>query len=606
MYNVEENRYREKTKENTDQEKNKKNIEKTFQFNLYDYINVNESKKAPSLTKNEVILKENIVQFYKLNYGFVINSQEKYTAANRAFNFEPKIKPNIERCLIKLTSPKDKRELFLLNNCIDVSSFQSLPPKLVNIMAQSKNLLNYNRSFNNFYFEADFPLVELNFERETIKLTKEINILVDNALNNERPYQELIRVFNTFGYLLSLKIILGQKLRRSCILQKKLDLLDQKIEFKENYSSELDKLFILWKDQYGFDEKYLMSINGKVVKINDIEKWLNEHLKQDFKLLQIISQSEFVPLYEFFEEPIRGNIKSILGIDNLPKILMTGVVQIIKNINYYNVDFPHLESSNYHIFAKVTKSNKYSFDVIDEAIVKIRSSNRTGFLAIIEKFDGINDKNTENLQIMWMLIGFPDEVNFYSPHTRSLSILSMEIQDVDNEKTSVLINVPENLPENSRIVLSFEPDSESEIDTYENRSEINKVESRSEDDGVESRSEDDGVEIGSEDYDADESGSEDDGIESRSESDEFEDGAEIVYESDSDESEYSNIDTEYKIKNSLYSYIFIFDQEFIKADVSTSKFYGWVLGIFCTLLVYMNSTDLLNENSNINKNMNIT
>ncbi|KAF0541508.1 TPR-like protein [Gigaspora margarita] len=317
-------------------------------------------------------------------------------------------------------------------------------------MVQSKNLFNNNWSFNNFYFEADFPLVELNFERKTIKLTTDIKIAIDNALNSERPFKELIKVFNTFGYLLSLKIILGQKLRRSCILQKELDLVDQQLEFEENYSSELDKLFILWKDQYGFDEEYLMSINGKVVRKNDIEKWLNEHLKQDLKLLRIIGQSELVPLYELFEEPVRGNIKSILGIDNLPKILMTGVVQMIKNVEYYNVDFPsHLESSNYHIFAKVTRSNKSSFDVIDKAVVKIRSSNRTGFLAIIEKFDEMNDLNAEHLQIMWVLIGFPDEINFYSPHTRELSILSIETQDVDIDKSSVLISAPEKLPEES-------------------------------------------------------------------------------------------------------------------------------------------------------------
>ncbi|CAG8820527.1 8725_t:CDS:1, partial [Gigaspora rosea] len=71
-----------------------------------------------------------------------------------------------------------------------------------------------------------------------------------------------------------------------------LDLADQQIKFEENYSLELEKLFILWKDKYGFDEKYLMSINGKVVGKNDIETWLNEHLKQDFKLLRIIGQSE--------------------------------------------------------------------------------------------------------------------------------------------------------------------------------------------------------------------------------------------------------------------------------------------------------------------------
>ncbi|RIB30771.1 kinase-like domain-containing protein [Gigaspora rosea] len=125
-----------------------------------------------SLNLQNVILKRNLVEFHKLNYGLVINSQEKCIATNRAFNSEPEMKSNIEICHIKLTSPKDRRELFLLNNCIDISSFQSLPPKLVNIMVQSKNFLNNNRSFNKFYFEADFPLVELNFDRKTLSQPK--------------------------------------------------------------------------------------------------------------------------------------------------------------------------------------------------------------------------------------------------------------------------------------------------------------------------------------------------------------------------------------------------------------------------------------------------
>ncbi|CAG8517229.1 9965_t:CDS:2 [Cetraspora pellucida] len=239
---------------------------------------------------------------------------------------------------------------------------------------------------------------------------------VVNALNDKRPYRKLIE---------------------------KTDLFSQQLEIEKNYSSEI---FDLWEDYAEFDEKYLMSINGEAVRKTDIEKWLNKHLKQDFKLLRIIYRSKLLPLYEIFGEPISPQIKSVLGIDNLTKILMTGIV---------------------------TKSNKESFDVIDKTIVRIRSGNHTGFFTIIEKFDEINDINPEDLQIMWMLVGFPDEINFYSLYTRELSILSMEYQDIDNDKTSVLVDVPENLPENSRIVVSFEyPLSSDYLITKNNKIEL--------------------------------------------------------------------------------------------------------------------------------------
>ncbi|CAG8793562.1 22881_t:CDS:2 [Cetraspora pellucida] len=198
---------------------------------------------------------------------------------------------------------------------------------MVNLMTQSTNFFD-NPSFSNFYFESNFPLVELNSERENIKPTKEMKTAVVNALNDKRPYKKLIEIFDTF---------------------EKIDLFSQQLEIEKNYSSEL---FDLWEDYVEFDEKYLMSINGEAVRKPDIEKCLNKHLKQDFKLLRIIYRSKLLPLYEIFGEPISRQIKSVLGIDNLPKILMTGIV---------------------------TKSNKESFDVIDKTIVRIRSGNHTGF-----------------------------------------------------------------------------------------------------------------------------------------------------------------------------------------------------------------------------------
>ncbi|CAG8692055.1 13808_t:CDS:2 [Cetraspora pellucida] len=425
-------------------------------------------------------------------------------------------------------------------------------------MTQSTNFFD-NPSFNNFYFESNFPMVELNFERENIKPTKEMKTAVVNALDDKRPYKKLIEVFDTFGYLLSQELILGQKLYRSCNIREKTDLFSKQLEIEKNYSSELFDLWEDYVDYVEFDEKYLMSINGEAVRKTDIEKWLNKHLKQDFKLLRIIYRSKLLPLYEIFDEPISRQIKSVLGIDNLPKILMTGIIQIYENIKYYNVDFPfHLGSCNYHIFAKVTKSNKESFDVIDKTIVRIRSGNHTGFFAIIENFDEINDINPEDLQIMWILVGFPDEINFYSLYTRELSILSMENQDIDNGKTSVLVDVPENLPENSRIVVSFEyPLSSDYLITKNNKIEL-KIDSNLYDDtyleGMDLKP-DNGPENESE---ADE-------VESGSESDEVGSGFGI-------ESEFSSIDTEYKIIFPFYSYIFTFNKEFIEADISTSKY----------------------------------
>ncbi|RIB26145.1 hypothetical protein C2G38_2138425 [Gigaspora rosea] len=454
----------------------------------------------------------------------------------------------------------------------------------------SKSFFNNDSSLNDFYFkdevpcflcdcyfEVNFPMIELNLEN-AIKPTKEITVAIENALNNERPYQELIKVFNKFGYLLSKRLTLGQKLYRSCILfQKELNLINQSNEIKENYSSELYasklyELLDLWKNQYGFDEEYLISISGETIGKNDLEKWLKGNLKQGYKLLQIISRSELIPLYEIFENPIIHEIKSILGIDNLPKILMTGIVQIVKDVKCYNVDFPsHLGNSNYHIFAKLTRSNKQSVDVIDEATVKIQSGNRTGFLAIIENFDKIN------------------------MHTRELSILSVEHQEIilyrDTDKPSITISVPENLPKNSRMAISFDFPLSSDFysKTQDGKIEL-KIDHNMYDYDVNNDNYVENPKPESESIDSEykfplnndkninpESGSESDCVESESEyklplnhDTYFEDvNPESGSESDCVESESSSINFEYKFP--LYSYIFTFNKEFIKADISDSE-----------------------------------
>ncbi|CAG8468701.1 13817_t:CDS:2 [Gigaspora margarita] len=485
------------------------------------------TKKDIDQNKNQEYLQpafsENLVKYLKLGHSLIIKSKEMCTALNQAINFDPKTKENIEIC-------------------------QLLPQKLVKIMMQSTTFHNDNSSFNNVYFEVNFPKVELNLEKINIKPTEAIKMAIDNALKNEKPYQELFKVFDTFGYLLSRKFILGQKLYKSSVLRQKSTNTDDELEielkieeFFENYSSKLDDML----RKYGFDATYLLSMNGEAIKINDIEKWLNEHSKS----LQVISRSELLPVYEIFEDPISYKIQKVLGIDNQQKILMTGITQFIENTKYYHIDFySHLESCNYHIFAKVVRhTNNGLVDTIDKAIVKIHSKNRTGFFAAIESFNEINDIDPTDLQIVWILVGFPDEINFYSVHTRELSLLSIEVQNItlENNQESVLINVPKELPKNSIMTLSFEyPLFSNNLEIKNGKIELNINYNLSNNDTCYEDAKSENNKYGN--------------VESES----------VESESDESEDEYS----EYVIQYPLCSCVFVSDEEFIEADISTSNY----------------------------------
>ncbi|KAF0381916.1 Sel1 repeat domain-containing protein [Gigaspora margarita] len=506
----------------TDQEENEK-------------IKFSQFKNIESL---QPIFNEDIIKFFKLNYGLIINSQTMFIAVNPAFNIFKKINPKInhnESCDAKIISSKSRNETFLLENDLDSGSFWSLPSNLINIMMQSINLCN-DSSVNDIRLEIKCQRIILNIEREAIQPTENIKIAVNNALKSQEPYQKLIKVFNIYGYFLSQEIILGEKL-----YEMSYNSLNEIVNDNEPFKidlSKLDKLFTSWKTKYKFDASYLMSSCGEAVKKEDTKKWIEDYYKKSFKTLQIINRDKLFPIYEIFEPQICCEIESILGIKNENKILMTGIIQIIENTKYYHESFPvRLNSSNYQIFANMVRTNEQSNNVINEAFVKIQSATKTGFLAIIENFDKIRNIEPVELQIMWMLTGLPNEINYFSVHTRKLSILSMKNQEIESEKTSILLDIKDDYPKTSRIALSFEfLLSQDKSTDKENQIKLNIDYGPLYND------------ISSDDikYENNESGSDD-------------------YSSNTSEESQERV-----VKYSLYSCIFVSDEGSIKTDISTN------------------------------------
>ncbi|RIB18294.1 hypothetical protein C2G38_1358109 [Gigaspora rosea] len=103
------------------------------------------------------------------------------------------------------------------------------------------------------------------------------------------------------------------------------------------------------------------------------------------------------------------------------------------------------------MFGKLVSQNG---EVIDLASIKFQSTNIFGFSVIIENFDITNEFN--NFQIVWMLIGLPSEIGFYSLYTRNIPILALNsCQFTFIEHSYITLKVPENLPENSIMCTNF-------------------------------------------------------------------------------------------------------------------------------------------------------
>ncbi|KAF0542494.1 kinase-like protein [Gigaspora margarita] len=307
------------------------------------------------------------------------------------------------------------------------------------------------------------PEAEMIFENEKIKPSEKFEISVKEALNHYNPYRKLIELFENYGYFLPRRITFGYKLYRIFNLIVKNNLSKHYTKWIDfNNSIEFNKILNDWDSlvrfESDFDTSYLASIDGDDILIDDIQEWLSL-LKNDPDSSRVINWNELYPLYKILNKHQQAEIEFILGIDDQTekigikeRVLITGVVPIEASIYEYRVKFSDiLSSSNYKMFGKLVSQNG---EVIDLASIKFQSTNIFGFSVIIENFDMTNE--FRNFQIVWMLIGLPSEIGFYSLDTRNIPILALNsYQFTCIEHSDIILKVPENLPENSIICTKF-------------------------------------------------------------------------------------------------------------------------------------------------------
>ncbi|CAG8729788.1 19735_t:CDS:2, partial [Racocetra fulgida] len=326
---------------------------------------------------------------------------------NPAFDFESEPKINdIERCYAKISMLKDENELFLLKKHIEILPFiNSLPSKLIKLMIPSMNFSSNNPLVDDIYLddiflEVVYPKFELIYEKESMQPTEEIKRALASQTIINLDYES-------------------------------------EIDELSNNSSKLNQLLDSWESEYSINVNYFMTTDYDAITKETIAKWINTCSKHDIEALKVIGQSDFFPLYEIFEKPISERIKLILEIGDEKQVLMTGITQIHKDNNYYRISFSDkLDRNKYQIFAKITRAdetNKQIIDVVNEAIIKIKSATRTGFVAIIENLDKLN-------------------VNAQKISTLDSGTIMIK----PNQKDLLLGNIPEKPMPNSIMILLYE------------------------------------------------------------------------------------------------------------------------------------------------------
>ncbi|RIB30424.1 hypothetical protein C2G38_2152735 [Gigaspora rosea] len=378
---------------------------------------------------------QNIIEKYCLTKGLIINIREILETAFSVFNF--KINPTINilentQRDIKVFFCTKRKASFLLDNNIDILSFQSERSKWFTveygINKPTMNPLIDNSSTNDVYLEIQYPQAEIGFEKENIQPSEELENAVKNALNNQDPHHQLMKVFDGAYYI-------GDKLT-------------------------------LWEDhikQHNLDSTYLISNDGNLVQRDGLEKWIASCFEYPHKSLKIIKKSNLTPLYEIFNEPTIQNIQSVLGISDRcggqlttheinERVLMTGVLQIRKPIKYYRINFDtHLKSHDYKVFGNVVNEKH---QLIESLVVNFDSENKSGFSIMIESSEDAIKVDWSKLQFNWILVGKP-EIGFYSVNTRNIRILHKGITQFTPSDEFISLKGLENLPSSSILVISY-------------------------------------------------------------------------------------------------------------------------------------------------------
>ncbi|CAG8811958.1 15481_t:CDS:2, partial [Cetraspora pellucida] len=434
------------------------------------------------------------------NRGLIINAERIQLSDFIAYELQPQHKndPIINTSFhARLVNSTTKKESFLLKNHVELSIDDLEHSQIFD--TDDVALLTDETPTNDIFLIIQCTKVELIIKKESIKPSDELTCKVKEALKHYDPYHKLMDVFNSYGHFLPRKIILGHKIYRMTYLSVGNNSLEYNDKNNVKWTTlddfpvtEFEDVLGRWEkfmSSYNFDLSYLVSINGEFIMKDKLKDWIEFCLKSDLDSLQVISCKKLYPLYEIFDLSLRQEIENILGIsrkfESIPKInnktnpinsktvkervLMAGIVPIKDPPYSYSINFPvRFKSNNYQVFGKLIQDD----EPIDDIIIKFDFMDTQGFLIFIENYKLIN----KNSKISWILIGIPAEIGYFSTITRKINVLGSGSEPFELKPYNyVVLKVPENLPRDSVIVISYkyppsnyEPNFVAEIRSYQN------------------------------------------------------------------------------------------------------------------------------------------
>ncbi|CAG8626210.1 7919_t:CDS:1, partial [Racocetra fulgida] len=329
------------------------------------------------------------IQQYQLDHGLVINSSGFTLSVKPAIEltFEPSIEfLNSPKKMLSISYVATQKDLLYRMNYIDIfNSSQSLLDSIPFVDLTIDVL-----PINVIHCDIMYEQILLTIPKDGIRLSKQFEDAIKNALKEESPYQYLEEIFKEYGQVFCLNLAVGERLSNlnefTHLEQESLTKITSNgFEKITNCHKVLDE----WKNflnQHKMDSTKFYLSNGnstvKINNINDIDLYLNT-ISEKPDSWKIINRMQFIPLYKLLKDGLQKEIESLLS--NEERVLMDGYFKLENNkVRNYKVDFDFfLKSDNYQVIGSIVSNNLKRPDLN----LRFQMLSVSGFSVVIEDVD---------------------------------------------------------------------------------------------------------------------------------------------------------------------------------------------------------------------------
>jgi hypothetical protein len=384
------------------------------------------------------------------------------------------IKPttNLEKILIS-------SNILLTENSKDICTFP-----FIKGLIKSDNS-NY-RNYTHFLMRRErYKILLCSSSSFDIKPSEEFKLAIEEALESMRPYEFLQNVFDEYGHLFPITIVLGKSLksilpptipvpkvvnisnynygqeiistannnRLSSQILKDEILQDLKNEILQAVKQEIGQnlkndILQAVKQEIGHSPKkidlgssqsptfeslklhldslnisYLLTQKGNIVEKNDLSNWVQNKENKDNDL-EIIGYENIISLYDILEAEQRRRIDIVLNKQDEFKIIMTGIVDL-KDLDKNNIE--HYKRIN--VTSSLENENYVVFgSIISNNDIRLEDFSVTfglydfnGFSTMIKTLNNTS-VNVQECYILWMIVGNPSKLSVFSSKNREMKV----------------------------------------------------------------------------------------------------------------------------------------------------------------------------------------